>query len=57
MMIEGTGRTRSDGNLAFEALWLVSFDDASGSYLMRAYNDGRWLETEVKLLHDGKGMT
>jgi hypothetical protein len=56
-MIEGTGRTRSDGNLAFEALWLVSFDDASGSYLMRAYNDGRWLETEVKLLHDGKGMT
>jgi hypothetical protein len=24
---------------------------------MRAYNDGRWLETEVKLLDDGKGMS
>ncbi len=56
-MIEGVGRTKSDGSLALQALGLISFDDASGSYRMRAYNDGRWLETEVKLLHCGNGMS
>ena len=56
LMIEGIGRTTSDGNLALQALGLISFDDASGSYRMRAYNDGRWLETEVTLLDDGNGM-
>jgi len=57
LMIEGVGRTKSDGNLALQALGLISFDDASGTYRMRAYNDGRWLETEVKLLDGGKGMS
>ncbi len=57
LMIEGTGRTRSDGNLALQALGLISFDDASGTYRMRAYNDGRWLESEVKLLDNGKGIS
>ena len=57
LMIEGIGRTKTDGNLALQALGLISFDDASGGYRMRAFNDGRWLETEVKLLDDGKGMT
>jgi hypothetical protein len=57
LMIEGIGRTKADGNLALQALGLISFDDASGTYRMRAYNDGRWLETEVKLLDDGKGVT
>jgi hypothetical protein len=57
LMIEGIGRTKTDDNLALQALGLISFDDASGTYRMRAFNDGRWLETEVKLLDDGKGMT
>jgi hypothetical protein len=57
LMIEGIGRTKSNGNLALQALGLISFDDASGSYRMRAYNDGRWLETEVKLLDDGNGVS
>ena len=57
LMIEGIGRTKPDGNVALQALGLISFDDASGSYRMRAYNDGCWLETEVKLLDDGKGMS
>jgi hypothetical protein len=57
LMIEGIGRAKADGNLALQALGLISFDDASGSYRMRAYNDGRWLETEVKLLEEGTGMT
>ena len=57
LMIEGVGRTKSDGTLALQALGLISFDDASGSYRMRAFNDGRWLETEVKLLDGGNGMS
>jgi hypothetical protein len=57
LMIEGVGRTKSDGKLALQALGLISFDDASGAYRMRAYNDGRWLETEVNLLEDGKGLS
>jgi hypothetical protein len=57
LMIEGIGRTRSDGKLALQALGLITFDDATGTYRMRAYNDGRWLETEVKLLDDGKSLS
>ena len=51
LMIEGVGRTKLDGKL--HALGLISFDDASDRYRMRAYNDGRWLETDVTLLEDG----
>jgi len=57
LMIEGVGRTKSDGKLALQALGLISFDDATGTYRMRAYNDGRWLETEVKLRDDSKSLS
>ena len=57
LMIEGVGRTKSDDKLALQALGLISFDDASGVYRMRAYNDGRWLETDVTLLEDGKSLS
>ena len=49
LVIEGVGRSKSDGKLALQALGLVSFDDETGTYGMRAFNDGRWLETEIKL--------
>src|SRR5262249_22253796 len=48
---------RSDGKLVLQALGLITFDDAAGTYRMRAYNDGRWLETEVTLLDDGKSLS
>lgn len=48
-VIEGVGRTKADGKLSLQALGLISFDDETGTYRMRAFNDGRWLETEVKL--------
>ncbi len=48
-MIEGIGRTKTDGRPALQALGLISFDDDAGTYRMRAFNDGRWLETEIKL--------
>jgi len=51
-MIEGIGRMKSDGALVLQALGLISFDDVSGKYQMRAFNDGRWLETEVKFLDE-----
>ena len=57
LMIEGVGRNKADGKLALQALGVVSYDDQSGTYRMRAFNDGRFLETEVKLLDTGKGMT
>jgi hypothetical protein len=53
LVIEGVGRSKSDGKLALQALGLVSFDDESGTYRMRAFNDGRWLETEIKLAGEG----
>jgi len=39
LMIEGIGRTKADAKLASQALGLISFEDASGTYRMRAYND------------------
>jgi hypothetical protein len=49
LVIEGVGRTKADGKLSLRALGLISFDDEAETYRMRAFNDGRWLETEVKL--------
>src|SRR5947207_10542567 len=57
LLIEGVGRSKSDGKLALQALGLVSFDDETGTYHMRAFNDGRWLETEVKLADSGNSMS
>jgi len=49
LMIEGLGRLKSDGTPVLQALGVISFDDAAEQYRMRAFNDGRWLEAEVKL--------
>jgi len=57
LMIEGTGRTKAEGKLVLQALGLITFDDGAGTYRMRAFNDGRWLETEVKLLDDCKSLS
>jgi hypothetical protein len=57
LMIEGIGRTKSEGKPLLQALGLISFDDESGTYTMRAFNDGRWLETEVKLAAEGDAIS
>jgi hypothetical protein len=57
LLIEGIGRSKSDGKVALQALGIVSYDDETGAYRMRAYNDGRYIETEVKLAEKGKGIT
>jgi hypothetical protein len=56
LVIEGIGRNKSDGKTALEALGIISYDDQGQTYRMRAYNDGRYMETEVKLTDEGKGM-
>ena len=56
-MVEGIGRNKADGKVALQALGIISYDDEAGAYRMRAYNDGRYLETELKLAENGKGIT
>lgn len=53
MLIEGTGRDAA-GKVVFQALATVSYDDESKTYRFRAYNDGRYLDTELKV--DAKGF-
>jgi hypothetical protein len=57
LVIEGIGRSKSDGKVALQALGIISYDDERRAYRMRAYNDGRYMETEVKLADDAKGIT
>lgn len=57
LVIEGVGRAKSGGQPLLQAFAIVSYDDERGTYRMRAFNDGRFLETQVKLLEAGKGMT
>lgn len=56
LVIEGLGRTKSDGHSVLQALGVISFDDETATYRMRAFNDGRFLESEVKLLEQDKGI-
>jgi hypothetical protein len=57
VVIEGIGRTKSGGLPLLQAFGIVSYDDESGMYRLRAFNDGRFLETQMKLLEEGQGMT
>ena len=57
LVIEGIGRHNLDGHIALQALGIVSYDDEAATYRMRAFNDGRYLESEVKLLDNGTGIT
>jgi hypothetical protein len=52
MLIEGTGRN-PEGQVVFRALATVSYDDAASKYRWRAYSEGRYLETELKVSADG----
>jgi hypothetical protein len=57
LVIEGVGRTKSDGKLGLQALGMISFDDETGTYKMRAFNDGRWLDTEIQLADGGDSIS
>jgi hypothetical protein len=49
LLIEGTGRNPESGEIMFRALATVSYDDAGGVYHFRAYNDGSYLDSELKV--------
>jgi hypothetical protein len=53
LLIEGTGRNPETGEVMFRALATVSYDDAASVYHFRAYNDGSYLDTEVKVPENG----
>ena len=57
LVIEGVGRTKADGHSVLQALGVISFDDETATYRIRAFNNGRFLESEVKLLDQDKAMT
>jgi hypothetical protein len=57
LLIEGVGRSKSDGQQVLQALGIISFDDETATYRMRAFNDGRFLESEVKLLDEPNAIT
>jgi len=57
LVIEGMGRAKSDGAPMLQAFAVISYEDEYGTYRMRAFNDGRFLETEVKLSEGERGMT
>jgi hypothetical protein len=57
VVIEGVGRTKSGGQSLLQAFGIISYEDESRTYRLRAFNDGRFLETQMKLLEEGKGMT
>ena len=52
LLIEGQSIGR-DGKAQFEALATVAYDDATHSYRFRAYNDGRYIDTELTVQPDG----
>lgn len=54
LAIEGTGRDPESGKVLFHAFAVISFDDASGEYSIRAYSDGRKIDSRLET--DGKGF-
>lgn len=56
LVIEGTGQAQTDQQPSLQALGIISYDDATGAYHIRAWNDGRFLESVVQLLEDGKSL-
>jgi hypothetical protein len=53
LLIEGTGRNPENGEVMFRALATVSYDDVAGVYHFRAYNDGSYLDAELKVPNRG----
>jgi hypothetical protein len=52
MLVEGTGRNPS-GEIAFQALATIAYDEATSTYRFRAYSGGRYLDTELHVSANG----
>lgn len=54
LVIEGTGRDKSTGKIVFEAVAIVSWDDEKREYTIRAYSEGRKVDSIFE--SDGAGF-
>ena len=52
MVVEGTGRDAS-GQVVFRAFATIAYDDTASVHRFRAFNDGRFLDTELKVTLGG----
>ncbi len=52
LLIEGES-TGTDSKPQFQALATVSYDEAAHTYRFRAYNEGRYIDTELTMQPDG----
>jgi hypothetical protein len=41
MLVEGTGRNPETGEVKFQAMAVITYDDSSHAYRFRSYNEGR----------------
>ena len=57
LTIEGAGFSKADHKPVLQAFGIVCYDDERKIYRMRAFNDGRFLETDVQLGDDGRSLT
>jgi hypothetical protein len=52
LLIEGKS-TGADGNIPFQALATIAFDEGTHTYRFRAYNEGHYIDTELTVIPDG----
>jgi hypothetical protein len=52
LLVEGKS-TSSDGKVQFSALATISYDDSAKAYHFRAYNEGRYIDTELTVAANG----
>jgi hypothetical protein len=52
LLIEGKS-TGADGKVLFSALATIAYDDDSKTYRFRAYNSGRYIDTELAVTGNG----
>jgi hypothetical protein len=53
LLIEGVGRNPQSGAKLFNALGIVSYDEASKSYRIRAYTEGRQIDAPFEVSEKG----
>ena len=53
LLIEGTGRNPVTAEVVYNALATISYDETAKVYRFRAYNDGRYLDTDLKVPENG----
>ena len=54
LLVEGAG-CNAEGQIVFQALAIISYDDTASTYRFRAYSDGHYLDTELIVRPRGFG--